>query len=326
MSELYPLKFKPIPREMVWGGDKLRRLFGKDFPAGSKIGESWEISSIRDKVSEVCNGFLKGNNLQELIEVYMGDLVGEDVFDRYGTVFPLLIKLIDATDDLSIQVHPGDELAALRHDSPGKTEMWYVLEAEPGAEIITGFNQEVTPEIFIEKLNGGKILDILNVEKVKAGDAFFIPAGRVHAIKAGIVLAEIQQSSDITYRIYDWDRLDSDGNSRELHLDEAIDAIDYRFYDEYSTIAGEEPDLPVLLADCEYFTTNIVNFDKDISRDYNMVDSFVIYLCIKGEFRLDWGKGTMEVQKGDTIIIPAVIERVTMSTGSPSSFLEVFIK
>lgn len=326
MSELYPLKFHPIPLEKLWGGNNLQRIFSKNFSPDAPVGESWEISSIKENISVVADGHLEGNNLEELIEVYMGDLVGEKVFEKHGGSFPLLIKLIDATDDLSIQVHPDDELAFERHGSMGKTEMWYVLNALPGAELISGFNQEVTPTIFTEKLNDGNLYDILNVEKVRAGDVFFTPAGRVHAIRKGIVLAEIQQTSDITYRIYDWDRTDEKGNKRQLHVDLAIDAIDFSHHDNYKTVVEEELNNPVLLADCEYFTTNFIRLDRQITRDYISIDSFVIYLCTEGGLSIKWANGTVDMKKGETILIPASIEEITLSCEAPASLLEVYIK
>jgi mannose-6-phosphate isomerase len=326
MSTLYPLKFKPIPREMVWGGSKLQKLYNKSFPADSKIGESWEISGIGGAISIVENGRLEGNNLQELIEIYMGDLIGEKVFEKYGIEFPLLIKLIDATDDLSIQVHPDDQLAARRHNSFGKTEMWYVLEAEPDAELITGFNREVNAGVYKEKLKSGKLLELMNIEKVQPEDVYFIPAGRVHAIRKGIVLAEIQQTSDITYRIYDWDRLDDKGNSRQLHIDEAMEAIDFGFHDDYRTIAANDLNVPVLLADCEYFTVNRIRFDKKVVRDYILIDSFIIYICTGGEFNLAWGNESIGIKKGETVLIPADLVEVTLTPKESACLLEVYIK
>ncbi len=325
MNKLYPLKFRPIPREMIWGGNNLQKKFGKNFPENSKIGESWEISSYPGNLSVVDNGHLKGNNIEELIEVYMGDLVGEKVFNRFGLEFPLLIKLIDARDVLSVQVHPDDELAAQRHGARGKTEMWYVLDAEPGAELIAGFNRQVSPGVFTEKLKSGKLLEILNVEKVSPGDVFFMPAGRVHAIGKGIILAEIQQTSDSTYRIYDWDRRDAKGNHRPLHIDEAMEAIDYNYTGDYKTIVEPKHNSPVLLADCQYFTTHLIDFTGVNARDYISADSFVIYICTKGEFMLEWDNGKMLVNKGETLLIPAAISGVSLSAVTPSALLEVKI-
>ncbi len=311
---------------MIWGGDNLRKKFNKDFPEDTPVGESWEISSYPGYLSVVGNGKLQMNNIEELIEVYMGDLVGEKIFSRFGLEFPLLIKLIDASEVLSVQVHPDDEIAALRHNSRGKTEMWYVLDAEPGAELISGFNQKVTPGMFREKLKSGRLADILNVEKVTAGDVFFMPAGRVHAIGKGIILAEIQQTSDITYRIHDWERRDSRGNYRQLHTDLAMDAIDFNYYDNYRTVVDPEPNTPVLLADCQYFTTNLLEFDGIVKRDYSLIDSFVVYICTKGEFSMEWGNGKVTVKKGETILIPAIVDQVSLSCNVASGLLEIYVK
>ena len=326
MEGLYPLKFKPIPREMIWGGNNLRKLLNKDFPADLRIGESWEISSVPDNISVVSNGFLKGNNLQELIEVYMGDLVGEKVFDTFGIEFPVLVKFIDSHDVLSVQVHPDDELSARRHKSRGKTEMWYVIDAEPGAELITGFNEQLSAEVFAEKLAKGKLLEILNFEKAAPGDVFYIPAGRIHALGKGIVLAEIQQTSDITYRIYDWDRLDANGNPRQLHVDLAVDAIDYGYNNDYKTSLEVKRNSPLLLSDCRYFTVHRIWFDRDMTRDYSLTDSFVIYICTEGWFNLEWGTGSMVVKKGETVLIPALIGEVDLTCKVPSNLLEVYLK
>ncbi len=311
---------------MIWGGDSLRSLFNKPFPEGKKIGESWEISAVPGKVSVVSNGFLKGNSLTDLIEVYMDDLVGEKIFEKFGTEFPLLIKLIDARDDLSIQVHPGDELALVRHNGRGKTEMWYVLEAAEDAGLISGFNREVSRGIFTEKLESGQLLDILNVEKVSPGDVFFMPAGRVHAICRGVVLAEIQQSSDITYRIYDWDRRDDSGRPRELHTDLAMDAIDYGYHDNYKTKADDKMGSPLIIADCRYFTTHRLGFEGRIKRDYSLLDSFIIYICTKGSFNVNIGSISTGLLRGETLLLPAVTEEVVLSSPGGSELLEVFIK
>jgi mannose-6-phosphate isomerase len=326
MSELYPLRFKPLPREMIWGGNNLNKKFNKDFPSGVKIGESWEISGITGNISVVDNGYLKGNNLEELIEVYMGDLVGEKVFKRFGLEFPLLIKFIDACETLSVQVHPDDEVAARHNAARGKTEMWYVLEAEPGSELISGFKGEVTSGLFLEKLESGKLMEILNTEKVTEGDVFFIPAGRVHAIGGGIILAEIQQSSDSTYRIYDWDRPGPDGKQRELHIEKALEAIDFQAGKAHRARPGIKDNTPVTLADCEYFTTNLLQVKGTVERDYSLPDSFIIYICTNGEFLLEWANGKMTVKKGDTVMIPAAMTKTVISCSKKSVLLEVYIK
>lgn len=326
MYDLYPLKFKPIPRKMIWGGNNLRKKFGKDFPDDQGIGESWEISAFPGYISVVENGHLQGNTIEELIEVYMGDLVGEANFNRYGLEFPLLVKLIDAQDVLSVQVHPDDEIAARRHNGRGKTEMWYILDAEPGAELIAGFNRKVSPGIFMDKLKNGKLLEILNVEKVSPGDVFFMPAGRVHAIGKGIILAEIQQTSDSTYRIYDWERKDADGNYRALHIEEAMEAMDFGFHKDYRTRARVKQNSPVLLADCPWFTTHLLNFTGAVKRDYSMLDSFVIYICTRGKFTLEWGNGKMVAGQGETLLLPAAFTEVSLSAEKDAGILEVFTR
>ncbi len=328
MRTLYPLKFSPIPREMIWGGNRLHEMFNKNFPGEVRIGESWEISGYKGKLSVVANGHLKGNNIEELIGVYMGDLVGEKVFDSYGVEFPLLIKLIDSNENLSVQVHPDDELAALRHNERGKTEMWYVLHAEQGAELISGFNREVTRELFLEKLERGKLAEILNFEKVMPGDVFFMPAGRVHAICKGIVLAEIQQTSDLTYRIYDWGRVDKQGIPRDLHIDLALDAIDYSWHRDYKTVAPTLEGSPALLADCPWFTTQRLAFSRRLVRDYSLLDSFVIHICTKGEYSLYYynEKDKITVSAGETVLIPAMLDELVLGCSGNAEILEVYIK
>lgn len=325
MSELYPLKFEPILKEKVWGGNTLENHYNKK-PAGlNNIGESWEISSVAGNLSIVSNGFLAGNNIEELIEVYMGDITGDLIFERFGNEFPLLFKFIEAREDLSIQVHPGDALAKERHQGLGKTEMWYILEGEQNARIYTGFKDGVTKEIYQESLIKGQIADLLNVEIAEPGDVFFTPAGRVHAIGSGIVLVEIQQSSDLTYRISDWNRKSSGNVIRELHTDQALDAIDF-------TQTGKnkirlEPTLNKTenLVSCEFFNTNIISFNKSIDKEYYFIDSFVVYICLDGEFSISWDSNSEIVTKGETVLLPAMIKEVTLKPTSEARLLEIYI-
>lgn len=326
MEGLYPLKFTPIFKDKIWGGNKIKTVLNKDYGDLPNCGESWELSGVEDNVSVVSNGFLAGNTLEELIEVYMGDLVGDQVFDNFGIEFPLLIKFIDANDDLSIQVHPDDELAKKRHDAFGKTEMWYVMQADQGSKLQSGFNQEVDQDKYLFKLEHNELIDILNFEEVAAGDVYFIPAGRVHAIGKGILLAEIQQTSDVTYRIYDYDRRDDQGNPRELHTELALDAIDYSLIPEYKTKYKLVPNESVELVKCNYFTTNLLDLDRIIEKDYNQLDSFVIYICLEGELVIETESGSESVQKGETLLIPAAIENVLLKPVSASAkLLEVYI-
>lgn len=320
---LYPLKFKPRLKERIWGGTSLATAMGKALPEGKKIGESWEISGVRRDISVVANGDLKGNDLQELIEVYMGDLVGEKVYDRFGVEFPLLVKFIDARDTLSIQVHPDDELARQRHRSYGKTEMWYVLAAEPGATVYMGFNRTVTREEYLAALASGSLSSLLREEKVRPGDSFFIPAGTIHAIGKGILLAEIQQTSDVTYRVDDWGRTDTDGNPREMHTDLAVDALDFRARHDLRSSVASVANEPVPVEECEYFTVNLLKVEDSVERDYSALDSFVIYICTEGELTVCYSAGSETLRRGETMLVPAQEDNIELD--GDGTVLEVYI-
>lgn len=323
-NTLYPLKFVPHFKDKVWGGTRLKTLFGKNFDPLPNCGESWELSTVPGSISVVANGFLAGNELHDLIEIYMADLVGEQVFDKHGNKFPLLIKLLDTNDDLSIQVHPGDAVAQARHFSPGKTEMWYVIHAEPGAEIIAGFNQDISQESYLKHLQEKKLKDILNVYEVKAGDVFYIPSGQVHAIGGGITLCEIQQSSDVTYRLYDWDRPGSDGKFRKLHTEEAMDVIDFSEQDNRVAYIVSQ-NRPTELVRSPYFTTRHLQFNKRLELDYYLVDSFVVYICLEGGFKIHYPGGELNVSKGETVLLPALINGVALEPEGNTSLLECYV-
>lgn len=325
MSELYPLKFEPILKEKIWGGKSLAENFGKKQGDLKNIGESWEISAVSGNLSVVSNGFLAGNNIEEIIEVYMGDITGESVYEKFGIEFPLLVKLIEARDDLSVQVHPGNDLARERHNAYGKTEMWHILGSESGARIYTGFSLPVSRESFMDAVAGDTVAELLNSEPVKPGDTFFTPAGRIHAIGAGIVLAEIQQTSDITYRIYDWGRKDAEGKPRELHTDLAIDAIDFRQAGSGRIVGEILRNRPSALVSSEYFDANLIVFDKGINRNYNVIDSFVIYVCTEGRFTIRWDSGSETMTRGETVLIPASISEVELLPIPNASLLEIYI-
>ncbi len=326
MNRLYPLKFIPQYKDKIWGGKKLREILGKK-NASDKTGESWEISGVQGNISVVENGFLAGNNLQELIEVYMGDLVGDKIYDQFGIEFPLLIKFIDATEQLSIQVHPDDEIALKRHNSYGKTEMWYIIRAEKNSELIVGFKSKTSKETYVHHLENNTLAQILNYVKVSAGDVIFLPAGRLHAINAGILLAEIQQTSDITYRIYDFNRLGSDGNPRELHTELALDAIDYDFDNNYKIKYSNKLNESSELVRCKYFTTNILDFNAPVNRDYLQLDSFVIYMCLDGEFNIEYyDNENIKVNKGESLIIPAELKNIRLAPVSKTRILEIYIE
>lgn len=325
MNKLYPLKFKSIFKDKIWGGQKIRSVLGKDFSPLPNCGEMWVVSGVEGDQSIIENGFLADNELNEIVEVYMGDLVGEKVYEKYGNEFPVLIKFIDANDYLSIQVHPDDELARKRHGANGKTEMWYILDAEPGSELISGFSEKVDKEGYLYHLSNKTLKDILNVEKVKAGDVFYIPSGRVHALGPGILLAEIQQTSDITYRIYDWDRPGIDGRMRELHTDLALDAIDFKVYDSYRTSYNTQLNKTVELLKSPHFVTNLIDFNAILKKEYSELDSFVILLCIKGSFILDYFDDSLNLLQGEAVLIPAITEEVRLMALQETKILEIYI-
>ncbi len=301
---LYPLKFKPRLKERIWGGRKLQEVLGKRLPEGREIGESWEISAVQGDVSVVAEGPLAGNTLQELIEIYMGELVGDKVYEKYGEEFPLLIKFIDARRNLSVQVHPDDELALVRHDSYGKTEMWYVVEADPGAVLYVGFNREVTPQEYMDAVADGTLPQLLRRFEVKAGDSFFIPAGTIHAIGAGVVIAEIQQTSDITYRVYDWGHTGQDGKPRELHTELAVGALDFGPPRDLENTVAPRANRVETVEQCDYFNVNLIKVEGNMERDYSATDSFTIYICLEGELAIRYSEGAVKMKKGETVLVP----------------------
>ncbi|NQY06265.1 MAG: class I mannose-6-phosphate isomerase [Flavobacteriaceae bacterium] len=318
----YPIKFHAIPKEKIWGGKKLSKLFHKDF-SGDTVGESWEISGVENNVSIVANGDLKEMTLTEIVSQFKSDLVGNKIYDHFGNDFPLLIKFIDANKDLSVQLHPNDDLAKQRHNSFGKTEMWYIMQAEANSRLVLGFTDGITPETYQEYLKKNELTSILNNVPVTAGDTFFIPTGTVHAIGAGIVLAEIQQTSDITYRVYDWDRLDSRGQSRALHQEEALEAINFDYRGEQVTYTSEE-NKPNTMISCDYFTTNSLNVTQSLDVDYSTLDSFVIYMCVSGSVQIQSENFLETLICGESVLIPASLNRFTLHSEN-AKLLEVFI-
>ena len=284
---MYPLKFKPILKTVVWGGEKIAPF--KDINTDQKnIGESWELSGVKGDESIIANGEFQGKTITELVHEYKGRLIGEKNYAKTGDEFPLLIKFIDAKQDLSVQVHPDDRLAAERHNgSKGKTEMWYVVEADTDAHLMSGLTSHITPEEYEKKVNDNTITDVLHDYKVKAGDVFYLPAGRIHSIGSGSFIAEIQQTSNITYRIYDFGRTGLDGKPRELHTELAKTAIDYTVYKDYKTEYNKEKNAENLLVDCDYFTTSLYDIDKSVSKDMTGLDSFLIVICISGNGTLE---------------------------------------
>ncbi len=322
----YPIKFEPILKEKVWGGNKLITRFNKK-SSKDNIGESWEISDVEGDESIVSNGRLKGKTLSEILIEYKEQLVGEHVYKQFKNKFPLLIKFIDAKEPLSIQVHPNDQLALERHNSFGKTEMWYIMDAEEDGSLIVGFKKDTNTSEYLEHLKQKTLIEILNEDKVTEGDVYFIPTGRVHAIGAGVMLAEIQQTSDITYRIYDWDRPDKEGDLRELHTDLALDAIDYSSQETYKLLSVATDNETIELVSCECFTTNqlTINHNEYIAK--NDKDSFMIYMCVSGACIIGYDSGMEEnLEQGQTILIPAALKNYSIHTKNEAKLLEVYIK
>jgi len=322
------MKFRPVLKDKIWGGNKLKTALDIDFAPLPNCGEAWVVSGVEDNPTIVANGFLQGNELNELVEIYIGDLTGDDIYNRFGNEFPILVKFIDAADYLSIQVHPDDELAEKRGLGNGKSEMWYIIDADKDAELITGFRNDTPMDTYISYVKDNRLPELLNKEKVSAGDVFYLPAGRVHALGPGILLAEIQQTSDTTYRIYDWNRKDASGKSRQLHITEALEAIDFKSHDDYKSIYRERKNGSANLVTSPYFTTNLISLDKALAKNYEEIDSFVIYICVEGQITLVHD-GSEEKQvslsKGEAVLIPAVIDRVDLIPSKPSKLLEVYI-
>jgi mannose-6-phosphate isomerase len=318
--------FQPIFKEVIWGGTDI--LPYKGFPADTrKIGESWELSHVRQNFSIVANGAYAGKSIDDLINEYGERLLGAHVIEKFAHTFPLLIKFIDARDNLSIQVHPNDQLAQARHQSFGKTEMWYVVKATPEAVLYSGFAKQIDADEYVRRIENDSLLEILQKFHVKAGDVFFLPAGRVHAIGSGCFIAEIQQTSDFTYRIYDYNRKDANGKTRELHTEWAKDAIDYTLYPNYRTSPIPTENEPTKLVQCSYFTTNLLQLTQTKQRDFSSIDSFTVYVCIEGKAILNDNKGnTLSVQQGQTILIPADTAYLTIEPLLPSKFLETYLE
>ncbi|MFD1063391.1 type I phosphomannose isomerase catalytic subunit [Winogradskyella litorisediminis] len=322
MNSLYPLKFQPILKDKIWGGDKLSKYLNKNSKS-SQVGESWEISDIEGDVSIVSNGFLKDQSLKQVLQTYGVEILGLKNHKIFGNNFPLLIKFIDAKQDLSIQLHPNDELAKKRHNSFGKTEMWYVLQADENSNLIIGFNQQITPKKYLSHLENNTLTEILNFENVTKGDTYFIEVGRVHAIGAGVLLAEIQQTSDITYRVYDWDRVDDNGNARELHNHLALEAIDFDMKENFKVNYHNDSNTTNKMVSCQYFTTNFLKLDTDLDKE-NTYDSFIIYMCVEGEAEIRTSNTSELITKGETILVPATIKEFSLKTKN-AELLEVYV-
>lgn len=324
-TSLYPLKFEPILKDKIWGGNRLKTILNKDISEANSCGESWEVSGLVDDESMIVNGFLAENNLNELLEIYMTELVGEKNYEKYGLGFPLLIKFIDAQDNLSVQVHPDDELAQRKYGQNGKTEMWHVIAAEPGSGLFVGFHEKVSRAQFENAIADGTVADLLQFYPVQPGDTFMIPAGTVHAIGKGVLLAEIQQPSDITFRVFDWNRVDDEGTPRELHVQEALEAIHFEEQTENFKVEYE-PKLnkTVKLVRSQYFNTSLLEFDQPLNKSFVEIDSFVIYMCLEGQVLLAYGDGRERLETGEVVLIPAEMEEIQLLPARKSRILEIY--
>jgi mannose-6-phosphate isomerase len=319
---VYPIKFNPILKEKIWGGNKLKKILGKQSES-SNVGESWEISDVEGNISVVSNGQYQGQNLKELIKEHKSEFLGYENFENFESNFPLLIKFLDAKTDLSVQVHPDNNMAKQHHNSFGKTEMWYIMDSDKNADIVLGLkNKNINPEV-LQNINSENVDEVFNREPVKKGDSFFIPAGKIHAIGAGVLAAEIQQTSDITYRVYDWDRSDDTGQKRELHTklaQKAIKHFDSNGKAEYNIRDNESANL----VNCEYFETNILDIRMHREKDYSSLDSFVIFMCVDGEVEITANGQTVTIKMGETVLIPAKANEVTFNSDN-AKLLEVYI-
>ncbi|WP_255497852.1 type I phosphomannose isomerase catalytic subunit [Flavobacterium sp. I3-2] len=316
----YPLLFKPILKNRIWGGNKLATL-GKELTSET-TGESWELSMVENDLSVVANGLYTNETIKTLIDNFSVEILGDSITKRFGKQFPLLFKFLDAKSDLSIQLHPNDELAKKRHNSFGKTEMWYIMQADENARIILGFKENSSSEEYLEHLEKKSLPTILKEYKVKKGDVFFIETGTIHAIGGGILLAEIQQTSDITYRVYDWDRVDENGNSRELHVDLALEAINYQKQNP-EIVHSKTENQENRLVSCDFFTTNLIPLNGALGINKSN-ELFYVYICTEGNFEIVYNSKTLKFKKGDTILIPAELKDYTLK--GEATLLEIFIK
>jgi len=320
---MQPIKFNPLLVQTLWGGEKIIpfKHLNSDL---TQVGESWEISGVKGNETVVSEGEFKSKKLNELVDELKGKLVGEANYKRFGNDFPLLIKFIDARQELSIQVHPTDELAQKRGKLRGKTEMWYIMDSDENAKLRAGMKEKITPEQYKQMVENDTITEAIAEYKVKEGDCFFLPAGRIHSIGTGCFLAEIQQTSDVTYRIYDFKRKDKDGNYRELHTEEAAECIDYNVEPNYRTEYTPVKNEGIALVECPYFTTAVYDLNEPMTLDYSELDSFVILIGLKGSGEITDNEGnTTTLCEGETILIPATTNEVKV-TGN-IKFLETYV-
>lgn len=326
---LYPLKFYPVLLDKIWGAQSLKQMYAPASDALPNVGEAWVLTAYNDYISVIQNGHLAGDTLQDILEVYMNELVGDKVYETFGNTFPLLIKIIAADDDLSVQVHPDDDYAAEHDNAFGKTEMWYVMRGSDKEVIIAGWKEQITRERVRQTVDDGAVMRYLRNYSVQQGDSLLIKPGTVHALKKGAFVAEIQQNSDITYRLYDYNRTDAAGNKRPLHIDKALDVINY--HSSPSLLKHAEETVVQNLAQTQYFTVNKLTLDTLAKRDYAPLDSFVIYLCVEGKAVIETTElpedagSTLTLSRGECCLIPAVLNDVTISPDPNVQLLEIYI-
>lgn len=316
------IKFRPILKQVLWGGNKIIPFKQLDAEM-EQVGESWEVSGVKDNESIVANGQYEGMKLNDLVALLKGDLVGKENYERFGNEFPLLIKFIDASKQLSIQVHPNDEQAKAKGLKRGKTEMWYIMESAPDATLLSGLKRTITSEEYKAMVENDTITDALCEYRVGEGDVFYLPAGRIHSIGAGTFLAEIQETSDVTYRIYDFKRKDKDGNYRQLHTEAAAECIDYSVENDYRTKYEARKNEGVELAQCAHFTTSVYDLDEPMLLDYSELDSFVVLIALSGECTLSTGDAETQLRAGETVLLPATTQ--TLNVSGTVKFLETFV-
>lgn len=321
--ELYPLKFVPILKDKVWGGAKLQSMFNKASNSNS-VGESWELSGVSGNISKVANGPYAGLDLNQLLTRYPVEVLGNPVYSKYGHVFPLLFKFIDAKEDLSVQVHPDDKFAKAKHNSFGKTEMWYIMQADPGAQLIVDFKSPISKSTYLEHLEKKTIASLLNYCQVEQGESYFIPPGTIHAICGGVLLAEIQQTSDITYRVYDWDRPDKAGNYRELHNELAVETLNFNAPRDQQLKYSKTKNEPNDLCKSDFFETKYLDLNQTTERTFAHLDSFVVYMCVSGGCVIELNQNKVTVNTGETVLIPAQASQVTIQT-TTAELLEVCV-
>lgn len=329
---LYPFKFRAQLFHKIWGGQTIARWYDHVPSDYENVGEAWVMSDVEKYPTEVINGSHEGDTLQDLLEVYMDELVGEKVYDVFGNHFPLLLKFIDATDDLSIQVHPDDDYAMENEESLGKTEMWYVLPSQGEASIYLGWNQQMTPSLIHVAISDGSLARYLRDYKVRAGDVAYIPAGTVHAMRRDTIVAEIQENSDITYRLYDYNRVGNDGKMRPLKLDKALEVMDFA-PDNKASLLHPEPLLngAVNLQKTPYFTSNLLTLNRAVQRDYAPLDSFVAYMCVEGAcavkaLDVESDDSAVMLRVGEAVLIPAILNDIIIEPQGQCQLLEIYME